>query len=338
MRIFNLLTFILVTTSIAISQDLAKDTYHVSYSFTNIPGLLSEKGITRRDPSDVIKFEGNYYVWYTKSTKGFSGYDATIWYAVSKDGLAWEEKGEALPRGESGSWDEYSVFTPNILMAIGKCFLYYTGVKPTQGNVDGKFENNSKTDITAIGVAVSLTPNGPFKRITKNPVIEISNQPDAFDSYRVDDACLLFIDNKYWLYYKGRSRTYGSQGPAHTKMGVAFADKPEGPFIKYENNPVISSGHEVMVWPYKKGVMTILSDHGPDGKTLQFAKDGLSFENVGVFGDDYPKAPGAFRIGNFMDSSEKTGGIDWGISMCYGDDSNWPHLLRYEINIEKLRK
>ena len=37
------------------------------------------------------------------------------------------------------------------------------------------------------------------------------------------------------------------EGPRHTKLGVAIADKPEGPYTKNENNPIIKSGHEVMV-------------------------------------------------------------------------------------------
>jgi len=36
-------------------------------------------------------------------------------------------------------------------------------VKPTPGNAKGEFENNSTTDITAIGVAMSGSPDGPFK-------------------------------------------------------------------------------------------------------------------------------------------------------------------------------
>jgi hypothetical protein len=71
----------------------------------------------------------------------------------------------------------------------------------------GEFENNSTTDITAIGVAVSTSPDGLFNRINDGqPILKVSVEPEKFDSYRVDDAVLLYRNGLYWLYYKGRSR------------------------------------------------------------------------------------------------------------------------------------
>ena len=69
-------------------------------------------------------------------------------------------------------------------------------------------------------------------------------------------------------------------------------------------------------------------------KTLQHASDGIHFRKVASFGDDYPKAPGSLRVGNFEDASQQNTGISWGISMFYGSKGQWPHLLKYEINIE----
>ena len=124
------------------------------------------------------------------------------------------------------------------------------------------------------------------------------------------------------------------KGLGHTKLGVAFADKPEGPYTKHIGNPIITSGHEVMVWPYRKGIMTLLSGHGPEGKTLQYAEDGLNFRVLTSFGDDYPKAPGSYRIGNFKNASLQEEGINWGISMFYGNKEKWPHLLRYDLTLD----
>lgn len=305
----------------------------LKFDFDTITGLEPEKGICRRDPSDLILVDGIYYLWYTKTEKQYSGYDASIWYAISKDGDIWEEQSEALQRGEAGSWDAYSVFTPNILKAEDKYYLFYTGVKPTPGNIDGLFENNSKTDFTAIGLAVADHPGGPFRRASEKPILTVSEAPENFDSYRVDDACLIIKDNQYWLYYKGRSIKYGQEGPRHTKMGVAISDKPEGPYKKYSANPIITSGHEVMVWPFGQGLMTLLSAHGPEGKTLQYSVDGINFAKVASFGDDYPKAPGLFRRSDFGDGSNITSKNFWGISMYYGDKEQWPYLLKYKLEL-----
>jgi len=305
----------------------------VEFSYSELKGLGSEIGVCRRDPSDIILVDGIYYVWYTRTEKQYSGYDASIWYACSEDGETWTEKGEALERGEKGSWDEYSVFTPNMLKASGKYYLFYTGVKPTEGNAEGKFENNSINDITGIGIAVASHPDSSFNRIFSEPVLEVSENPGDFDSYRVDDACLIYKDKTYYLYYKGRSRKYGKEGPRHTKLGLALSDTPGGPYLKHKSNPLIHSGHEVMAWPYEGGIMSLVSGHGPEGKTLQYASDGIHFKIVASFGDDYPKAPGSYRIGDFTNASEQKEGISWGISMFYGNDEKWPHLLKYTLRI-----
>ena len=312
----------------------------VEYSYTELNGIGIEDNLTRRDPSDVIYSNGKYYVWYTKTDRTFSGYDASVWYATSEDGINWEERGEAIPRGDKGSWDSYSVFTPNVLKADEKYYLYYTGVKPTPGNDKGIFENNSTNDFTAIGIVVSDSPDGPFERVSEQPILKTSNDSADFDSYRVDDSCLLYRDNQYWLYYKGRSKQFGDVGPRHTKMGVAFSDNPLGPYTKYENNPLTDGGHEVMVWPYKEGVMTMLSEHGKDGRTLQYASDGINFSVIGDVGEDYPRAPGYFRFDDFEDSEIQNDEISWGISMFYGDVSNniWPYLRRYDIEITDTLK
>jgi len=90
-------------------------------------GLGPQAGVMRRDPSDVIEVKGLFYVWYTKG-KVADGYDAGVWYATSRDGRIWTEKGEALRRGAKGCWDEQSVFTPNFLVAKGKYWLFFTAV------------------------------------------------------------------------------------------------------------------------------------------------------------------------------------------------------------------
>ena len=50
---------------------------------------------------------------------------ADIWYATSRDGFNWEECGPAVQRGQAGSFDDRSAFTPDILVHNGKYYLYY---------------------------------------------------------------------------------------------------------------------------------------------------------------------------------------------------------------------
>jgi beta-xylosidase len=297
------------------------------FSFTEIKGIGFEKGCTRRDNSDIIKVGKKYFVYYTKVFGRSPGYWGTIWAAISEDeGHSWTELGEVLGVGEKGNWDRQAVFTPNIISEDGVYYLYYTAVQPTPGNVNGEFENNSSTDFTAIGVATSNNPAGPFIRFAENPVVTVSGDNSNFDSYRVDDAVLLKKDGKYWLYYKGRKYADGKSGPAHTNMGVAFAEKPVGPFKKYKGNPILDKSHEVFVWKQNSGIACLASL----SSTFEFAADGLDFTtppiNVNVLQNNRPNAPGAYRPDL---TGEKANELTWGISMIHNKSESY--LVRWEL-------
>ena len=270
----------------------------VEISFSPVTGIGLQDGVMRRDPSDIIRVGDLYYLWYTKG-KVRDGYDSTVWYATSVDGHTWVERGEALARGGKGSWDEQSVFTPNILVAKGKYWLFYTAVaKP--------FNNKSKT---AIGIAVANSADGPWEKLQNNPILKASDDHNEFDSMRVDDACLIVRDGKYWFYYKGRQ---WNNTPGKTKMGVAISENPQGPYVKYSGNPVIGGGHEVTVWPFGTGVMSMMKI-GPKGikNTIHYAADGLSFSKY-MDVVNVPSAPGIYRPEAFTGSG-KGCMPDWGV-------------------------
>lgn len=291
---------VLVAAWLAAAPAWAGEGFTVTYS--PAAGLGPEKGVMRRDPSDIIKAGDSFYVWYTQGPQAH-GYDATVWYATSKDGHVWTEQGEALARGPAGSWDEQSVFTPNILVAGGEYWLFYTAVPMPFSN------SGPNITRTAIGIAVADSPNGPWKKLDANPVLKASDDPKEFDSMRVDDACLLVREGKYWLYYKGRQ---WNNTPANTRMGVAVADRPEGPYKKHAGNPVIDGGHEVLVWLQGAGVVAMVN-LGPKGiaRTLQYAPDGLEFSKLADLAE-VPSAAGAYRPEAFTGSGR--GKMpEWGI-------------------------
>jgi len=305
---------------------------NVEFKFNEVSGIGFEEGVTRRDPSDVIKVGKNDYVYYTKIPDaeprywGAGYWGASVWCAMSTDqGFSWTEVGEMLDVGKKGKWDAQAVFTPNILYANDKYYLYYTGVKPTPGNAEGEFENNSITDITAIGVAVSDSPTGPFKRINDKPILKVSVEPEKFDSYRVDDASLLYRNGLYWLYYKGRSLASGHGGPAHTCMGVAFSKYPEGPYTKY-GKEILERSHEVLIWPEGTGVGAFASL----SETFEYAPDGIDFmsDKLNVKVEKRAVAPGAFRpdLTNPVVVGE---GLKWGVSMI--PNKHECYLIRYEL-------
>lgn len=304
------------------------------------PGIGLTEGITRRDPSDVIRVDDTYYVWYSKVNQAevaeneqrlrTSGYVATLWYATSMDeGHTWVEQGEALGLGKAGAFDAQAVFTPNILKFNNRYYLYYDAVKPTPGGTDDLFENNSTNDFTHMGVAVADSPDGPWKRSCENPILSYTPDGRSFDSYRVDDACLVVREGRIWLYYKGRNLQDGPTGPGQTKMGVAFADSPEGPYIKFEGNPILDNSHEVLIWSHREGIGAYASK----SRTLEYAADGFDFSSKPVGIETLPKpiAPGAFRL-ELTEPCDYGHGIRWGISMK-DPGGPYPYLVRWECDL-----
>jgi beta-xylosidase len=293
----------------------------VEATYTELSGIGKEPGVMRRDPSDVIKVGYLFYVWYSKG-KIAPGYDATVWYATSPDGLDWTEKGMALAKGKLGSWEGGSVFTPNILVAEGKYWLFYTGVTKAYAK---PYNPDSK-----IGIAVSDSPDGPWERLSSNPALANSDNPEDFDSHLVDDACLIVRDGKYWFYYKGRQL---GRSPAETQLGVAIADHPQGPYVKHEANPVIPGNHEVLVWPQGTGVAAMIGTTGPDEitSTIQYAEDGIHFSKTHDI-VDVPHAAGAYRPEAFTENGN--GNIpEWGVQIGRADlkKGELPFIQRFDI-------
>ncbi len=289
--------------------------FHVTFQYRD--ALSYEEGVSRRDPSPVLLIDGTFHVWYSRSTADYSGYAASVWHATSPDGIAWTEVGEAIPKGPNGAFDEHGVFTPTTLVAEGKYWLYYTAV-PEPFTNDNAGPNATPT---AIGVAWATDPNGPWTKFEGNPVL----RPGAvgnFDSHRVDDACLIVRGGKYWMYYKGREK---GLTPGQTKMGLAIADRPTGPFVKHAGNPVVGSGHEVCVFPDGGGVTAIMAPVGPEGATVQHAPDGIHFTKQA--NATPPSAPGPYREDHYRndDPGKK---IAWGLNQQ--GRKGWVYLERFD--------
>ena len=321
MNKFFLIAVSVLMTALTCPQHAASQTVKVTHS--ELQGIGAETGVMRRDPSDVIKVGDSYYVWYSKGTIS-PGYDATVWYATSTDGQQWTEKGMALAKGEAGTWEGASVFTPNILVAEGRYWLFYTGTSR-------KFKRGFNPD-SKIGIAVADSPDGPWERLATNPALKNSDNKEDFDSHLVDDACLVVRGGKYWFYYKGRQL---GKGPGQTKMGVAIADKPQGPYVKSESNPVIQGNHEVLVWPQGAGVAAMIGSTGPKEitKSVLYAEDGINFSKIRDV-EKGPWAGGAYRPEAFTDSgtgSMPTWGVEIGRPKGKGK-GNLPCIGRFDIS------
>lgn len=303
-----------------------------------------EEGVIRRDPSSVILVDGVYHVYYTKGegeTVGFGSanpddkvfpWDLTeVWHASSTDGETWKEQGVAIERGEAGSYDDRAVFTPEVLAHEGKYYLVYQSVQYPYTN--RQYEE--------IALAIADSPFGPWKK-SNAPILSPSKDGEwrgeednrfhvhskgNFDSHKVHDPCLLFFNDKFYLYYKGETMGESmNMGGREIKHGVAIADQVEGPYIKSEYNPISNSGHEVVVWNFEGGIASLLTTDGPEKNTVQFASDGINFD-IKAHVKGSPEAIGLFRDPEGKEVEKP--GIAWGLCHKYDASWNWNYICKF---------
>ena len=307
--------------------------WFVEFSVFDLKGDFAyEEGVVRRDPSAVLKIDGTFFTWYTRSTgptQGFSGdienekvfpWDrCDIWYATSEDGMTWKEEGLAVPRGPRGAYDDRSVFTVEVMEWEGVYYLCYQTVKSPY-NVRVKNQ---------VGLAWSDSPHGPWTK-SKEPILSPADngiwkgeednrfnveKKGDFDSHKVHDPCILPYQGKFYLYYKGEQMgeeiTFGGRQIRH---GVAIADHPGGPYVKSPYNPISNSGHEICVWPYNGGIASLITTDGPEKNTIQWSSDGINFEIQSVI----KGAPHAIGLNRSADvEAEPTEILRWGLTHQY---------------------
>jgi hypothetical protein len=269
--------------------------------------------ISRRDPSKVILHNGKYYVWYTyrntptppqgadksNDTIPSSDWDlAEIWYATSTDGFSWEEQGVAIKRPEKPIVGWRAVTTTDILEWKGKFYLYYQGFMEASGK---------RGDDCPVAVSYADSPDGPWTPYNK--IVIPNGAEGAWDQFSIHDPYPLVYKGKIYLYYKS---DFGIKPDWIRMQGLATADDPLGPFTKHPLNPVISSGHETSLFPFKDGIAALVYKDGNEHNTVQFAKDGVNFE-IAAITELMPYAAAPYVPDAFTDTKDGRG-ITWGLS------------------------
>ena len=295
--------------------------------------------VSRRDPSKVIRANGKYYLWYTHREtatppRGASGGSDTIpsadwdlseiWYATSEDGFTWHEQGVAVPRPPKPNPGWRTVCTPDILVWKGKYYLYYQAYLEMPG---------TRGDFCPVAASVADSPDGPW--IPANKVIVENGPPGSWDQYVIHDPYPVVYRGKIYLYYKGEMNT-GGQYPIRAQ-GLAIADAPFGPFVKCPLNPVINSGHETCVFPFKEGMAALVGRHGMEHNTIQYAPDGVNFR-IAAITALMPIAPGPYVPDAFTDTRDGRG-ITWGLchmrNLRLAEGKSHSVLLRFDCDLSR---
>lgn len=303
------------------ATDDRNNEFFTNFKYSRISGIGKDKSVSRRDASKIIKKDGLYYVWYTrretdsppvgmdKATDEIPAVDwdlADIYYATSKDGFDWKEQGIAVARSPKGEYGDRAVTTPDVMHFKGKYYLYYQ-------SFTGKF-SPEKGDYCDVSMAWSGSINGPWTKCEKS-IVDLGSEND-WDGGAIHDPYPLVYQGKIWMFYKGQPIKKGRDCMVRAQ-GVAIADNPLGPYVKHDLNPILNSGHETCLYPYKEGIAALLIFDGPEKNTVQYAPDGINFEPKASV-QLPPIAPGPFCPDAFADNGDGKG-ISWGLCHMGGN-------------------
>ncbi|MBB6429361.1 glycoside hydrolase family 117 protein [Algisphaera agarilytica] len=314
-----------------------------NFKYTPLKGFDYSDGdgtTTRRDPSKILFENGKYYVWYTKrdtetpclgmkgakdatDTVASADWDlAEVWYATSDDGFTWEEQGVAVPRPPKPQVGFRSVCTPDILKWKGRFYLYYQAFTEPSG---------LRGDYCPIAVSHSDSPDGPWT--PEEGVIIPTGKEGEWDQFAVHGPCMLVHNDKIYCYYKS---AFNRPDRLWVAMGLAISDDPLKPFEKHPLNPVMNSGHEVAMFPFKEGVAALLIQDGNEHYTMQYAEDWVNFDIASIV-ELAPTAAKFFDPDAFEDSGDGPG-VTWGL--CHFVNAGGPGtehsiLARFDCDLRR---
>lgn len=197
----------------------------------------------------ALEFE-DYYVWCNSPIEGPDGKIHVFFsrWPKAKSMSGWTNSSEIAhavadtpagpykyvstvlaPRGE-GYWDATTCHNPSIHFVDGKYALFFMG------------NSNGKLNTQRVGLATSNSLYGPWMR-PDEPLLLPGNEGEWDDHCTTNPSFLKHPNGEYWLYYKSFD-TEGYVNPkfevkGNRKYGLAIAKSLQGPYVKYQENPVI---------------------------------------------------------------------------------------------------
>jgi beta-xylosidase len=277
-------------------------------TITQIDAFKPNPQFDRHDPSNIIRHDDLYWVFYTHNIDDHK--TVTIHFASSTDGTQWKDMGQAIGCGAPGDWDESGSIAPYVVPHNGRFYLFYTGFRG--GNLDTR----------QLGCAIADSPRGPWTRWRENPILRQNPDPAAWDSGMLGDSNVIFREGKWWLYFKSRRR---SETNKQTRIGVAVADVLTGPYRKHPANPLFA-GHAFSAWVHRDGVAALCGEISPK---IKWSPDGLHFVDAGEMPNS---STGFFCPANFGDGSNHEG-VAWGIEV-YNKKSGSRGLQRFDCTLQ----
>jgi hypothetical protein len=176
--------------------------------------------------------DGRYHLYYSRWPRAL-GHNAWVTHsevahAVSDRPLGpYRHRDVALPARGPRYWDGHCTHNPNIIRYGRQYCLFYMG--NTGDGVAMKTLNWVHRNHQRIGVTVSDSPDGPWKRLDE-PAIGANADKTAFDSLLASDpAAVARPGGGVLVAYKGVIDN-GTERGGVVRYGVAVAESPIGPY------------------------------------------------------------------------------------------------------------
>lgn len=210
---------------------LSKSVERATSEFIQIPGpnpilIPGESGWDSKvvEAADILKDHDTYYLYYHAVGEGGS-YQLGVATADHPLG-PWKkyEKNPILKVGHRDSWEDKHVACAYIVKEnADKYYMWYSAKGSGRDKELGR-------NVWEIGLATASNPVGPWKKYENNPVLK---------DFGYVGGVVKHTNGKYYLY---TAHVIGSVGPDYSPMALAIADQPEGPYVKYEGNPILKEG------------------------------------------------------------------------------------------------
>jgi len=172
--------------------------------------------------SPSVLFDGTEYkMWYAGSD---DGKHFRIGYATSADGIVWNKYAgnPVLDLGPTGSWDQYVVGLPYVLLDGAEYKMWYTG------SYDESPSSRTGYATSADGIM--------WNKYDGNPVLDVG-PAESWDEVQVHGPSVLLDGNEYKMWFGGTD--------VSLNFRIGYATSADGiVWNKYAGNPVLDLGSD----------------------------------------------------------------------------------------------
>jgi hypothetical protein len=224
--------------------------------------LFAQRGYCVWDPSLVTDADGRHHLFFSRwpASAGFEAWvtHSEVCRATAETPFGPYRFAEVVLPKRPGYWDGDVTHNPSVQRFGDRFYLYYNG---NRGNGEWWDHRNHQR----VGLAVADRPEGPWKRFDE-PLLDVT--PGAWDAkVTTNPSCAQTPDGRFILVYKGVGDSLPGPQYGPVLHGVAFADRPEGPFVKH-GEPIFARagvafpGEDPFVWCQEGRYHVLLKDQG----------------------------------------------------------------------------